>query len=447
MKVCGSVFRGFVVVSSVLALMFAAGTANAATVGCTGSSGTFDFASINDALAANPSGNVTITISGTCQEAVVIANMQNVQLVGTPGAALVDPGGSPSPFGAVLEIDNSQNITVQSLTIQVAARTIDVAIPVVAISSSDVAFRSAKIEGAGASDGIDMFQSNVRLFGNTVIENNNDGAGSGEGVAVIGPSANLTLRRDSSGCPLIQNNGDNGVLVQSSGAHLGIPAFAGCGTIQNNFIGVFAIQGSTVGLNASQTTPGSVQLLNNVIGVAAVVGSHVGVSGPVLIQGNTVDGVRLRNGQGNLFPAVDGPAGPIIQQNGTAAVDLSTECCALPAGISVANNSALDISAGTVANNSAPGLLVQDNSSVRVIGSNGTLSITQNPVGISVTNVSTAALFLAASVSGNSTFDLTCGPDSVAYGDLSGVAKTSCQQFKQLANPGKPPKRANKIQP
>jgi hypothetical protein len=74
-------------------------------------------------------------------------------------------------------------------------------------------------------------------------------------------------------------------------------------------------------------------------------------------------------------------------------------------------------------------------------------SITQNPVGISVTNVSTAALFLAPSLTGNVNSDLQCGPDSVGYGDLTNVGKNGCAQFKSVQSPGKAPKRLSKPLP
>jgi hypothetical protein len=426
--------------------------AQAATVsvGCAGAAGTFDFSTLTQALQANPAGNVIINVSGVCTEAVIISSMPNLSIIGAAGAALVDPGDAVPNFLAVMEVDDSQNVTIQNLAIQLASRPTASQIPGVTIQNSTVNFRGGRIEGAGGSDGIDMVQSTVRLFGNVVIENNNDGQGAGEGIFVQGPSSTLTLRRDAAGnCPIIQGNGDNGILLTATGALVTIPAVGGCATIQNNGqAGIFAQQGANVRVSASQNAPSTVQIINNGFGVVAVVGSHFGVNGPVLIQGNTGDGVRLRNASGDIGPAIDGPAGPSIQQNGTASTTFTTAfCCALPAGISVANNSDLDISAGTVANNSAPGLLVQDNSSARVIGTIGSLSITQNPVGISVTNVSTAALFLAPSVTGNTGSDLACGPDSVGYGDLTNVGKNGCAQFKAVANPGKAPKAASKPLP
>src|SRR5262249_10729061 len=156
-----------------------------------------------------------------------------------------------------------------------------------------------------------------------------------------------------------------------------VPFGNGCATIQNNGLGIGATQGATVNLRARQGAPGAVQILNNAIGVAVTVGSQIALRGPILIQGNTVDGVRLRNASGSISGGFDGPIGPTIQQNGTSAADTAAFCCALAAGISLANNSTLDISSGSITNNSAPGILIQDNSSIRIIGSLGSLSITQ----------------------------------------------------------------------
>ena len=413
-----------------LAALGGAVPAQAVTVGCAGASGgPFDFPTLTAALAANPTGNVEIDVSGTCTEAVVVAGAQNLSIVGTPGAALVDPGGSPPNFGAVLEIDNSQNVLVRALLIQVASRDVNNAIPISLVQSSDVRIFGSKLEGAGASDGIDMFQSTVRLIGATVIENNNDGLGDGEGVAVFGPGSLLLLLNDSSGnCPLIQGNGDSGIFAGRGGTTVRAPLGRGCATIQNNgFVGVAGNLGATIELNVPQANPGRVALLNNVFGLVVTNGAHFVLAGPVLVQGNAQDGVRIRNAFGSLFPS-DGTSGPTIQGNGTSP---NPPCCAPDAGISVANNGGLDVQAGLVTNNAAPGIIVEDNSSVRLIGP---LSITSNPIGVEVSAVSSAALFLAPSIIGNAGGDVVCGPDSDAHGDLSAVGKLNCPQFKPQQN-------------
>lgn len=424
----------------ILYCIFIASPAEAnVTVGCAGApGGPFNYSTLTAALVANPAGNVEIDVSGTCTEAVVVAGVQNLFIVGTPGAALVDPGGSPPNFNAVLEIDNSSNVLVQSMSFQAASRDVNNAIPVILVQSSDVRIVQNRIEGAGASDGIDILQGTVRLFGATVIENNNDGQGDGEGVFVQGPNALLALRSDPSGCPLIQGNGDNGILATGSGATVRVPLGIGCGTIQNNGSSAIAGNlGATIVLNVPQANPGAVKLLNNgVDGLIATNGTHFNLNGPILIQGNPEDGIRVRNASGTLTGS-DGTAGPIVQQNGTS---VNPPCCAPAAGISLGNNASVDLLGGQVMNNSGPGVIAQDNSSVRVIGGSNQLSITKNPIGVEVTDVSSVALFMAPGISGNSSVDIVCGSAAVAHGDLSAVGKINCPQFRPQVNAVAPPK-------
>jgi len=417
---------------SLVALLGLAAPAGASTVGCAGAppGGPFDFPSLSAALSAGPLTNLTITVSGVCTEFVVVDGAQNLRIIGTPGATLMDRG-DPDPglagFGAVLEIDNSQNVLLQGLVIQLVSRPINVQIPGMLVSSSLVRVQQCRLEGAGASDGIDMYLSTVRLIGATVIENNNDGQGSGEGVYLQGPNAGLFLQRNASGCPLIQGSGDNGIWASGGGANVQ----SGCATIQNNgFAGIYGELGATIQLSVAQASPGAIQIQNNAVGVVVVVGSRFGLNGPINIQGNTWEGVRLRSASGSI----GGTLGPMIQQNGT---NPNPPCCAPTAGISVANNSSLDLGGAQVTGNSAPGVLVQDDSSVRVIGP---LTITGNPIGVEVVNASSAAFFLTPTITGNSTADVVCGPDSIAYGDLSAVGKTVCPQFKPQQNAVAPPK-------
>lgn len=429
-----------VLLSSILAV-----PGRASTVGCAGASGgPFDFPTLNAALSAPGAlTNNAIFVSGTCTEFVLIAGAQNLQITGNPGAAIVDPGDQFPPLGGVVEIDNSQGVTLRSLSIHVAARPLASAIAVVLLQSSDVRIFQSQIEGASGSDGIDMFQSTLRFFGG-VIENNNDGQGDGEGIFVQGPNALLVLRMDSAGnCPLIQGNGDTGINASEGGTTVRVPLGPGCATIQNNGAeAIFGGSGATIILFASQANPGSVKLLNNGIdGLVVVNGAHFTVGGPVLIQGNPEDGIRLRNAFGVLTGS-DGTAGPIIQQNGTS---LNPPCCAPAAGVSLGNNATLDLNAGQVMNNGGPGVIAQDNSSVRVIGQFNQLTITNNPVGVEVTDASSAALFMAPSISGNTGGDVVCGPDAVAHGDLSAVGKINCPQFRPQQNAVAPPKHSKLI--
>jgi hypothetical protein len=399
------------------------------TVGCAGASGgPFDFASLGAALGAITGNGDTITVSGTCTEYVVVNGVRNLRINGTPGAKLVDPGAAdPSSLGfdAVLEIADS-SVFVGLLTIQVASRSPDTAVPVVFVEGSGnvtlVTFRNCTIEGAGASDGIRIFGlSNVFVRGATVIENNNDGQGNGEGIFVDGTSSlDVVPAGAPPECPVIQGNGDAGILV-GAGASARVRR---CATIENNAIGILASGGSIV-IRKPQATPGAIVIQGNAIGVNANNGGSLSIEGPVLIQNNTLDGVRLRSATGTL-------GGPTIQQNGAGPMI----CCALPAGVSVAQSSHLELFSGLVTNNFAPGLLVQDDSTVRIAGSR--VQITNNPVGVAVTNLSTAALFLGPVISGNRGPDLSCSRDSVAYGDRSGVGRINCPGFKVQPLPDAP---------
>lgn len=241
----------------VLGILASAVPSGASTVGCAGASGgPFDFTSLTAALnAPGALMNNTITLSGICTESAVIFGAQNLNIIGTPGAALMDPGGSA--IGAVLEIDNSQGMNVRTLRIQLSARTAATGIPGVAVNSSTVHLFQCQIEGAAGSDGIDISGPNadVRIHGG-IIENNNDGQGNGEGVFVQGPGAILFLLSDEAGnCPLIQGSGDSGIWATATGAHVAIPPIRGCATIQNNFTGIQLNLGATVGIGVSQNTP------------------------------------------------------------------------------------------------------------------------------------------------------------------------------------------------
>lgn len=77
-------------------------------------------------------------------------------------------------------------------------------------------------------------------------------------------------------------------------------------------VGVFGNLGAIIELNSSQSNPGSVKLINNPFGLLGQNGTHFSINGPVLIQANAQDGIRLRGSSGEPNPS-DGTAGPTIQ--------------------------------------------------------------------------------------------------------------------------------------
>src|SRR5260221_12609003 len=73
--------------------------ASVVSVGCPGSSGTFDFTSVNDAvgsLAGAGTHDHALIISGTFKEVIFLRDLDNLLLIGTTGAWIFgpsDPGG------------------------------------------------------------------------------------------------------------------------------------------------------------------------------------------------------------------------------------------------------------------------------------------------------------------------------------------------------------------
>jgi hypothetical protein len=422
----GTIFKLAKVLFLLAALGFAA-QARATTVGCGGASGTYDFSTLAAAISGASLSNNTITIYGTCTEDVVITGAQNLVIAGAPGAVLADAGSITVSAAGVLEIDNSQNVTIQNLKILLSPYGYYGPFPGIAVNGSSLRLISIDIEGNTGTDGIDAGgNSNVQMAGNNVIENNDDGQGNGEGISLAGPASNLSIGPGigNPGCTLIENNGGDGIAAdgQASVNIVGNPNF--CATIQNNGgIGVFLQVGSTGHIANVYRTP-VITISGNQIGVVATRYSFVSVSGPLLIQDNKTAGVWLLGAGAKLAPSGGSPLGPTIESNGASA----PACCIIAGGVSIEGNSNLGVGAGvSISNNSGPGIVVQDDSSALIspqnVGLGGPITISQNSIGISVANSSTLRLTAPTGITGNSGGDIVCGLYSVAYGNFSGVGR------------------------
>lgn len=401
------------------------GQAQATTVGCNGApSGTYDFPTLTAAVAGAPLSNNTITIYGTCTEDVVINGAQNLTIVGATGALLNDAGLTNSNAGGVLEIDNSQNVSLQNLKIQMASYPFYGPFPGIAVNASALLIQQIDIEGSSGTDGIDInAMSNVQFLGANLIENNNDGQANGEGIDLTGPAASLTYGPGGpAGCLVIQGNGDDGILAESQASVNMLVNANHCLTVQNN--GGFGVQISTgsSGHLANRSAAPVITLSGNLAGAAASLYGQLYLNGPMLIQNNSGAGVWLRDGSANFLPGPASASGPTIQQNGGGPLP---GCCMIAGAVSIQGNSNLILQAGTITNNLAPGVNIEDASSA-TITTFGTLSITQNPVGISVANASSVFLNSAPSVTGNTNGDVVCSGFSVAHGDFSAVGRVHC---------------------
>jgi len=421
--------RAFQMVLVILFLGLGA-QANATTVGCNGApAGTYDFPTLTAAITGAPLSNNSITIYGTCTEAVVITGAQNLTIAGAPGAVLADPGIG----NAVLDFESSQNVALQTIKIQMASYPFYGPTPGILVNNSTLNITSCDIEGSAGTDGIDINpSSSVLMLGNNLIENNNDGQSNGEGISLTGPAANLQIGGgpQAASCTTIQGNGDDGISAYNLSSVLIRTFPTTCATIQNN--GSFGVQAAeqSTGLLVNRGSTSTLTLSGNLAGAGATRNGLVRLDGPVLIQNNSGAGVWARSGNLYIGPS-DVPLGPTIQQNGS---NPNPPCCLVSGGISIDANSSLILWSGTVANNAAPGIVVNDDSSL-TIAPGSPVTINQNPIGISVENDSSLELLSPPTVTGNANGDVICSGFSTAHGDSSGVGKMRCDTF--IHKPGR----------
>jgi parallel beta helix pectate lyase-like protein len=379
----------------VLVLAFSSNaSANNVTVGCAGAAGVFDFNSLQsalNALHAISNRNHQITLSGTCTETANITDFENLRLIGTPGATLVDPGpGGPGDPNAVLVVQLSKNVFVQGITLQGLGSTGGTLS--IVFDSTSVNFDQCTFQNAGA--GIFLNQGSFVNVSESVIQNN------GLGIRVSGSVMTVGAPGGGPAQTYLQNNG-TGIQVDEN-AQMNVYTTT---TIQNN---------SGVGINVTGgrlrlCCAGNIQILNNFRGIAVNYGS-VDMIGPVVVQGNTVSGVLLNGSQASIG------GGQTIQQNGSAG--------RLSGGIIARGNSHLDLFSSQIVNNTGSGVVLRDNSSARIF--DNTISGNSGG-GVTLLILSSAAI--TGTITGNAGVDLSCSPDSFAYGDDSLVGKKFCSRF------------------
>lgn len=387
------VFRTSAILLLLLSLAFSSNAfANNVTVGCAGATGTFDFSTLQsalDALHAVSNRNHQVTVSGTCSEVVTVFDFENLRIIGTPGATLDDPGPSV-PGNTLLAIILSKNVFVQGLTLDglgLQGRTMSII-----VDSSSVNFDQCIFQNASA--GIFLPHGSTVNVSESTIQNNNLGIRVSGSVMTMGaPGGGLAQS-------YLQNNG-TGIQVDEN-AQMNVYTTT---TIQNN---------SGVGVNVTGgrlrlCCAGNIQILNNRRGIAVNYGS-VDMIGPVLIQGNTISALLLVGSQASIG------GGQTIQQNGTDG--------RLNGGIIARGNSHLDLFSSQVTNNHGGGVVLRDNSSARILDN----TITGNSGG-GVTLLILSSAVISGMITGNSGVDLSCSPDSFAYGDNSQVGKQFCSRF------------------
>lgn len=366
--------------------------ANSVTVGCLGSSGSFDYNSLNaavSALGATSPFNNQITISGTCTEHVTINGFENLTIVGSDGAVLQSPGGD-----VVLGVSQTRNLVVRGLTIRGTGNESNLLI----VTDSLAQFDQCTFDGGG--NGIFLNQGGSVTVSQSVIRNNKGGA-----VRVSeGSYLNLGSLNPTDSATTVSNNGD-GIQVDEGG-HLNI---WGATNVQNNAGTGVRVQGGSLRLCCDNN---SRRILNNRIGIEVDYGT-MDMIGPAQIEDNQIVGLLLVGSSGQIS------GGQVIRGNGNGMNRFRR------GGIIIRGNSHLVVSEAQVLYNNGGGITVRDTSSASLFDT----TVSGNIAGGVNLILQSTAEFGSNRISGNGISDLACSPDSLGYGDNSGIGRAFCSRF------------------
>jgi len=367
-------------VSAILLTFFllpAAARAANVTVGCGGVSGTYDFTTINAALAAiGQIGPSTITVTGTCQENVSLNNARSITIISGPsGAAVVGPLDTDT-----FDISLSQDITLWSLDISgtFSTNANGGGAGVSITEASDVHILGCNIHDNQAA-GVNADTGSIVFLRQTTIQNNTPG----DGLDVLDNSTARVINTK------ILNNGDP--VAGTAGVFLSrnsVVVFGGqTNLVQNN---------ANVGIQARN-------LSNVVLG-----------GGGTTIQGHLTHGILIEEGS---HLQVNSP-GDLIQGNG-GACPLDPTC----GGILVEADSTVDLPAGNVSGNQGSGISVQQGSNARLSGA--TVSNNSGD-GVHIQWLSIGNFLSGNTITGNGGASIFCAGRSFALGNLSTFSSVRC---------------------
>jgi parallel beta helix pectate lyase-like protein len=356
------------------------------TVGCPGGSGG-TYPNINAALnAIGQIGPSLITITGTCNENVSLNDARSLTFMAGPGGAKIV---QPQDFDT-FDIARSQNIILNGLEIVgVPGSVLGGGGSGVAITeASDVRILGCDIHD-NDGDGVFANRNSVLILRQTTIHNNNPG----DGLGVTDSDADLlgvTIQDNGSACTVLLN-------CQASGG----------GAFLNHAFALFR-QNNLVQDNADE-------------GIGAVNGSSlIFRGGPTTIRKHNWNGISLKHSSLVMNSPV------LIRENGTACppdtallVSLSQAC----GGISAADNSTLDLRAGTITDNAGAGISATQGTTAGLIGA--TVSNNSGD-GVHIQWISIGNFGPGNSITGNGGASVFCSGRSLALGDLSAFSKVRC---------------------
>jgi len=226
----------------------------------------------------NPQGPNTIIVSGECKETLVIQSMDRLTLITKKGASITDPSGGTL---AVVDIENSQRVTLQGFTINGGAQGI-------LCSTASLCYLTGNtIQGPGRF-GINVIKGSRAFLESNVIEDWGRGAFIDSGAQVF--SSN----------DVFQSNGGSALVVLAAVYFESVNS-----KFDNNGVGIDA--GGTLTLRGGT------------------------------ISGNSSDGIRLLSGKAVFL-------GPTITGNGGVGIHLEDGAFAGFLAASITGNlSGLDV--------------------------------------------------------------------------------------------------------
>ena len=288
-KICAQDWReggrmGKKILTALVMAVTASGSSAAnLTVNCGGDGEEGVFRSISAALAhLSPIGPNTVTVYGACHENVVIQGIDRLTLIAKSGASISDASAGNAN---VIDISDSQRITVQGFTINGGADGVD------CHNHSFCHFQGNTIQGS-AGDGVSVRDSQADFNGDVIQDH-------GFGGLDVNFLANVSVTNVT-----IQRNANSGVDVLNNSFF----SVFSPNKIQNNFgVGVDVEQGGSAVLFGG-TISG-----NSGDGVALANGSKVRFAPSLVISGNSGHGVSVGNLSAGVFAA-----GIVVSDNQTS---------------------------------------------------------------------------------------------------------------------------------
>ncbi len=391
--------------SLLIALAASPAAAMNVTVGCPGGApGTYG--SISAAVAAlQPEQAHTIFVSGTCTENVGVHGFEDLRIIGTPAATILDPGALPNNPPIVFVVRS--RVALENLTIGVVPPT-SAYVPVVVGGgpTSSVELNRCTLQGGDFPGGLWVHPGSLAVLRSTVIQDNvNSGARVDAGARIVvselfpGDAPSIIQRNTFAGIGL----SDGATLTFRDGGNV----------IQNNNTGI-----NTSGGHVFLCCDAGSKIVNNRIGIRAN-GGTVRVNSPFLFENNSVAAIFVTGANAILS------GGQTYRNNGTSG-DVTT-------GAVVAEGSShVDLFDAEITENHGSGLVLRENSSARVFDDR----IRNNEgSGVRVTALASVTSFGLNTIDGNGSYDLFCAPNSFGSGDATGIRKMFCPGFDQSPQP------------